>query len=261
MQRFDDLRKYYLHDEVSTFGKYEEYFVNQVKAGEISREEFYEAMDGVVGYTLPVCSMLNGKYVIGNAGLYENPYAFGNCWFVNDYTPAHTADEELILLGNTDLYNTAVIGEDFAWAREHFVENPYDGELSEGDRYDYIELTHYAPNELRYEFSTNRERAAIFSEIYYPKGWKAWIEPAGAYGEVVDGRYQPTSKAKEIDLFRANWILRGAIIPEGEGTLVMRFEPESYRIGENISRISSILLILMLIGSAGALIWFNRKKD
>ena len=205
--------------------------------------------------------MLNGKYIVWNGIYVVNPYAFGNCWFVNDYTPAHTADEELILLGNTDLYNTAVIGKDFAWAREHFVENPYDGEQSEGDRYDYIELTHYAPNELRYEFSTNRERAAIFSEIYYPKGWKAWIEPAGAYGKVVDGRYQPTSKAKEIDLFRANWILRGAIIPEGEGTLVMRFEPESYRIGENISRISSILLILMLIGSAGALIWFNRKKD
>jgi hypothetical protein len=179
---------------------------------------------------------------------------------VNDYTPAQTPDEEIELIGNVDLYNTAVIGEDFAWAREHFVENPYDGEQSEGDRYDYIELTHYTPNELRYEFSTNRERAAIFSEIYYPKGWKAWIEPAGAYGKVVDGQYQPTAEAKEIDLFRANWILRGAIIPEGEGQLIMRFEPESYHTGENISRISSILLILML-RSAVALIWFNRKKD
>ena len=66
-----------------------------------------------------------------------------------------------------------------------------------------------------------------------------------------DGRYQPTAQAKEVDIFRANWILRGVILPEGEGTLVMRFEPESYRIGENISRISSILLILMLLGAAG----------
>jgi hypothetical protein len=206
-------------------------------------------------------SMLNGKYIILKGNVLENPYAYGNCWFVDEYIPAANPDDELGIMQTRFMHNIAVIGEDFAWAREHFDENPYDGDQLDSDRYDYIELTHYAPNELRYEFSTNRERAAIFSEIYYPKGWKAWIEPAGAYGEVVDGRYQPTSKAKEIDLFRANWILRGAIIPEGEGTLVMRFEPESYRIGENISRISSILLILMLIGSAGALIWFNRKKD
>ena len=260
MQRYDDLLKYYIDKEVETFGQYEAYFVNMVNDGEMSREEFYEAMDEVVGYTLPICSMLNGKHIIGNNGLYKNKYAIGNCWFVNDYAPAHTADEELILIGEVDCYNTAVIGNDFAWARKHFDENPYDGDQFEGDRYDYIELTHYAPNELRYEFSTNRERAVLFSEVYYPKGWKAWIEPEGAYGKVVDGRYQPTSKAKEIDLFRANWILRGAIIPEGEGTLVMRFEPESYRTGENISRFSSILLILMLLGSAGALIWFSRKK-
>ena len=91
----------------------------------------------------------------------------------------------------------------------------------------------------------------IFSEIYYPKGWKAWIEPAGTYGKVKDGRYVPTDEAVPAGIFRADWLLRGIILPAGEGRLVMRFEPESYQIGENISRASSILLILLLLASAG----------
>jgi hypothetical protein len=115
-----------------------------------------------------------------------------------------------------------------------------------------IALTHYAPNELRYSYKTGADRPVIFSEIYYPDGWKAWIEPAGAYGEVCDGHYRPTDKAQPLKLFRADWILRGAILPAGEGEIVMRFEPESYQIGENISRASSITLILLLLLSLGA---------
>ena len=122
-------------------------------------------------------------------------------------------------------------------------------------------MTHYAPNELRYEFSTDTEPAAIFSEIYYPKGWKAWIEPAGAYGEVRGGHYQPTSEGHPVELFRADWMLRGAIIPEGEGQLIMRFEPDSYQLGEDISRASSIALILLLIASAAGMIVFHSKNN
>ena len=154
----------------------------------------------------------------------------------------------------TDLTKTAVIGDDFKWAQEAM------DKLPDASDEDYMALTYYAPNELRYEFSTESERAAVFSEVYYPKGWKAWIEPAGAYGEVVDGHYQPTAEAYDTDIFRANWILRGAIIPEGEGQLIMRFEPESYHTGETISRISSILLILLLLGTvAGIAFW--RKSN
>ena len=165
---------------------------------------------------------------------------------MNDFVPAATPDEEINLLASTDLRTTAVIGEDFAWARSSFAEAE--------DSSNSIALTHYAPNELRYDFSTDSERAAIFSEIYYPEGWKAWIEPAGAYGEVRNGHYTPTENAKQIDLFRADWMLRGAIIPQGEGTLIMRFEPESYQIGENISRTCSVILILLLLASAAGVI-------
>ncbi len=123
-----------------------------------------------------------------------------------------------------------------------------------------IILTHYAPNELRYTFSTAAERAAIFSEIYYPKGWKAWIEPEGAYGEIRGGHYYPSAEGRPTDLFRADWMLRGAIIPQGEGQIIMRFEPDSYQIGENISRASSIALILLLLGSAAGAALTGRKE-
>ena len=61
--------------------------------------------------------------------------------------------------------------------------------------------------------------------------------------------YKPTADAQSTELFRADWILRGAIIPAGEGELIMRFEPDSYQLGENISRATSIILILLLIAA------------
>ena len=252
-------------------------------------EEIYDIYDAVetaetvqdVEAALPelkVVSMLNGKYIILGADFspVRNPYAYGNAWFVSDFVPAATPDEEIAYLEGADLRNTAVIGKDFAWAQEamknmssattvmsgtsNVVSSSVTVMSSEVETSPSITLSHYAPNELRYEFSTDAERAAIFSEIYYPKGWKAWIEPAGAYGEIRNGHYQPSSEGQPVELFRANWMLRGTIIPEGEGQLIMRFEPESYQLGENISRTSSIALIILLIASAIGMILTNRKS-
>jgi hypothetical protein len=215
---------------------------------------------------LKVVSMLNGKYIILGAEYSPvvNPYAYGNAWFVEDFVPAATPDEEIALLEYTDLRKCAVIGNDFEWAQKAIddinaekAEVYVDGKL---ERIPQILLTSYAPNELRYAFSADTDRAAIFSEIYYPKGWKAWIEPLGAYGEVRGGHYQPTAEGRPVELFRADWMLRGAIIPSGEGQLIMRFEPDSYQIGKNISRASSIALILLLLGSAAGMILIPRRK-
>ena len=230
-------------------------------------EEIYDIYDAVenaetvqeVEAALPelkVVSMLNGKYIILGADFspVRNPYAYGNAWLVSDFVPAANPDEEIAFIEGADLRTTAIIGNDFAWAQEAMKN--MSGSV---DAASSIALSHYAPNELRYEFSTDAERAAIFSEIYYPKGWKAWIEPAGAYGEVHNGHYQPTAEGQPVELFRADWMLRGAIIPEGEGQLIMRFEPESYQLGEDISRASSIALILLLIASAVGMILTKRK--
>jgi hypothetical protein len=246
MQRYQDLIERYITGEIKQL------------FGVIGKAETIQEVEENMPY-LKMVSALNGKYVIigGEYPPVANRYAMGNCWFVDSVEVAPTPDDEIALLAATDLQTTAVVGDDFAWAREADAfsgSEPVSNfpERGEGFRQDLIYLDYYAPNELRYMFSTARERAAVFSEIYYPKGWKAWIEPAGAYGEVKNGHYQPTSDAVEVELFRADWILRAAIIPEGEGQLIMRFEPDSYQLGENISRASSITLILLLLLSLGA---------
>ena len=231
--------------------------------------DIYGAMEGAatvqeVAEALPetkVVSMLNGRYIIldGNISPVVNRHAYGNCWFVDSYIPAATPDEEIAFLAHTDLRNTAVIGNDFAWAQEA-ISSAMSSTSDVISSISSISLTHYAPNELRYTFSTDADRAAIFSEIYYPKGWKAWIEPAGAYGEVRNGHYHPSGEGRPVELFRADWMLRGAMIPSGEGQLIMRFEPDSYQVGEDISRASSIALILLLVASATGMIIFRRRN-
>ena len=244
LQRYQDLIERYISKEIREFyGMIE---------GAATIQDIEDALT-----ELPVVSMLNGKYIIVDEGCSPvyNRFAYGNCWFVDNFTAAADPNEEIGLLNKTDLHTTAIIGNDFAWVRNQSLNE--DDMFSEND---YIKLSHYAPNELRFSFSTSSPKAAIFSEIYYPDGWKAWIEPAGAYGEVHNGHYQPTDAAKQIDLFRANWMLRGALIPEGEGELIMRFEPESYAVGANISRASSILLILLLLASAAGAIVSDKKS-
>ena len=249
LQRYQDLIEKYITSEIRQVHKVIE---SAATVSEVSQNLPY----------LPITSMLNGKYIILGDDFSPaiNAHAFGNCWFVDSVIPAATPDEEIALIGVADLRTAAVIGDDFKWAQEALSGAiPEEAETSAKQSADHIALTSYAPNELRYTFSTERERAAIFSEIYYPKGWKAWIEPAGEYGEVRDGHYKPTAHAREIDLFRADWMLRGAILPAGEGQLIMRFEPESYNIGANISRISSITLILLLLCSALGAILTSRR--
>ena len=241
LQRYQDLIDRYITDEI--------YDVYDVVENAATIQDVEAALP-----ELKVVSMLNGKYIIlgENYSPVVNPYAYGNAWFVSDFVEAATPDEEIALLESTNLRTTAVIGADFQDA----VKNVQ----TEESTFDMprISLTHYAPNDLRYSFSTGSERAAIFSEIYYPKGWKAWIEPAGAAGEVRNGHYHPSAEGRPVELFRADWMLRGAVIPAGEGQLIMRFEPDSYQLGENISRASSILLILLLIAATAGIIRFRK---
>ncbi|MBO5942758.1 MAG: hypothetical protein J6Q63_05660 [Bacteroidales bacterium] len=243
LQRYQDLIDRYITDEI--------YDVYDVVENAATIQDVEAALP-----ELKVVSMLNGKYIIlgENYSPVVNQHAYGNAWFVSDFVSAATPDEEIALLEGTDLRTTAVIGADFQDA----VKNVQ----TEESTFDIprISLTHYAPNDLRYSFSTGSDRAAIFSEIYYPKGWKAWIEPAGASGEVRNGHYHPTAEGRPVELFRADWMLRGAVIPAGEGQLIMRFEPDSYQLGENISRASSILLILLLLGSSAGMIFYRRRK-
>ena len=91
-----------------------------------------------------------------------------------------------------------------------------------------ISLIEYKPNYLRYSSKSVTDGIVIFSEIYYDKGWNAYI----------DGDLKPH--------FRANYVLRGIMIPSGAHTVEFKFEPETYQIGERVSLVSSVILLLLL---------------
>ena len=223
LQRYQDLIERYLTPEINSI---------------------YRALQGATTVTeaeaalpaLPVLSLLNDRYIIldENAAPLTNRNAMGNAWFVSKAVRASTADEEIALLGSADLRTEAVLGPDFA-----DVQIP-----AAADTLDSIVLTEYAPNELRYHYRLSAPRAAVFSEIWYPYGWTAQAD-----GEAVD-------------LFRTDWTLRGAVLPAGEHDLVLRFDPPSYRISSNISRASSLSLILLtLLALAGVLVPGLRRKE
>ena len=252
LQRYQDLIDRYLTSEIR---KVYDVVGKSATVSEVSANLPY----------LKIISMLNGRYIIlgGEYPPVENRYAMGNCWFVDSFIPADTPDEEISLLSSTNLGQEAIIGKDFEWVTEAgSTVNDADATASimnEAEKSTYITLTHYAPNELRYSYSSASDKPVIFSEIYYPDGWKAWVEPAGTYGKIQNGHYQPTDQALPLELFRADWIMRGAIVPAGDGEIVMRFEPDSYQVGENISRASSITLLLMLLLAVGGMFYTNRR--
>ena len=232
MQRYQDLIDRHLNAEINTL------------IGAVNKAGTMSALMESFPY-LPVLSMLNDKYVIldGNSAPVVNPAAMGNAWFVESASVAESAEEEIGLLGNVDLHKEAVIGPDFRQAADKF---PVIGGASTGTAgRDTIYMTSYAPNELRYHYSLSSDKVAVFSEIYYPSGWKAWIDSGDADSD-------------KVDIFRADWTLRAAALPAGEHDLVMRFEPESYVLSANVSRGSSALLLLLVLISAAAVLPFKR---
>ena len=208
---------------------------------------------------IQVLSALNTKYFILGADMppVENLEAFGPAWFVDSFVPAGTPDEEIALIDSVDLRHTAVIGADFAEARAGFANSTVggsadrlsddsvdgsDGLSASAPVADFIRMTSYAPNELRYHYSVSAARTAIFSEIYYPDGWTATVDGA------------------PLDLFRADWIFRAANLPAGEHDIVMRYEPNVYIVAEKASRASSLTLFILLVLSLAG-IAFSRKES
>ena len=220
LQRYQDLIEHYLTGEINKI-----YGVLQ------TAETISDIENGMPD--TPVLNALNTRYIIldGEYPPVVNANAFGNAWFVDEAVQAATPDEEIAFLGSVDLKRQAVIGKDMSVST-----------FAPADSTDTIVLTSYAPNELKYHYSASADRLAVFSEIYYPNGWKA----------EVDG--------KPVDVLRADWTLRAAELPAGEHDVVMRFKPDSYAVGAGVSRASSITLILLLLLSVAGLFLPARKK-
>ena len=182
---------------------------------------------------LNALNMLNTKYFIYNpqAAPLPNPYAFGNAWFANKYKLVANADEEIDQVNKVDVHSVAIVDQRF--------KNLLPAQIS-GDSTASIELTSYAPNKLVYTYSATKDQLAVFSEVYYPKGWVA----------TVDGKEQP--------IFRTDYILRGMVVPAGEHEIIFEFKPKTYIVGNKVSFASSILLLLAVAGVV--FVEINKKK-
>ncbi len=199
------------------------------------------------GQDFPVLNMLNMKYAIvplqgGKQAPVQNPYAMGNCWFVDEVILVDTPDEECAALGTIDLHKQAVADKKFAEALD--ITKPEFAPLMAFDT-TLIQLTSYAPNCLTYEAMTERNKVAVFSEIYYPYDWHLYL--VNANGERV-----------ELPLARVNYTLRAAVIPAGHHQLVMEFQPHALQ----TDKWCMAILILALILSAGGLtypLWRKKK--
>jgi hypothetical protein len=183
-----------------------------------------------------ILNMFNTKYLIQSADVAIPVLeAYGNAWFVNEVKTVPNANAELDSLANLAPRQTAIIQESFA---DYIKGLNFANAAGANDK---IYLTSYHPEKMVYKSSTQNERFAVFSEIYYPptKGWSVWI----------DGQQAP-------DFIKTDYLLRGIRIPAGEHTIEMRFAPQSVILGETITLISSLLLL----AGVGFLGWLGFKK-
>lgn len=184
-----------------------------------------------------ILNMMNVRYIItqnenGGPVAQRNPFSNGNAWFVENVQPAENANQEIQLLDSLDTKKTAVVNKEFI--------SKIPSENIERDSTALIDLIAYQPNHLIYEAVSSSPQLAVFSEIYYPHGWNAYIngEPA--------------------EYFRANYLLRAMVVPSGNNKIEFKFEPKVIQIGSTISIVSSILVILIL---AGGVFYANRNKN
>lgn len=171
-----------------------------------------------------VLNMLNAKYFIlsdeaGQKQVQINDSVYGPAWFVSKIKWVNNADDEIKALDSIDS-KTAVLDEKYKdliptykWI--------YDDQA-------HVHLTHYQANEIRYEANSLTGQLAVFSEIYYPHGWKAYVD-----GEA-------------FEILRANYVLRALWLPPGKSEVVFKFEPEVVKIGARYSLIGYIGFVIML---------------
>ncbi len=183
---------------------------------------------------MAVLNMLNTKYFITQQGVMPNPAAMGNAWFIDTIQFVGTPNEESAALWNINLHTTAVADNQF----ENVLATTSAGEGT-------IRLTSYAPNKLTYQASSNADKVAVFSEIYYPHGWHAYID------------------GQEVEIGRVNYVLRALNVPAGEHTITMEFIPDAMRL-DGLSMACVILIILLAIGGFTYPLWKTRvckKKE
>lgn len=183
-----------------------------------------------------VLNMLNTKYIIAPDGqngerVQRNTASLGNAWFVSEVQMVNSNNEEIAALGDFDPLSTAYVHSEF---NDYVSTRNFNKSGS-------ITLQHYEPNELIYNSQSTSDQFAVFSEIWYGpnKGWKSYID------------------GKEVDHIRSNYVLRAMNIPAGNHEIKFVFDPDSLKKGTLISRISSVLILLLL----GFYLWDKSRPE
>lgn len=222
---FHDSRASYFHNSIGGYtpvglALYQDLIAHQLERGNIN-----------------VINMLNTKYLItqdpsnGQPIAQLNPGALGNSWFVKGFSFAKNADDEMKALNTLNTKDSAVIDvryEKLAGAQPAF------------DSTAFIKMLENLNDKITYKSNAAKPQFAVFSEVYYPYGWDAYID------------------GKKTDYLRVNYVLRGMPVPAGEHTIEFRFEPNTVIVSDRFSMWFSILLYLML---AGGLWYAFRKKS
>ncbi|MGE0773058.1 MAG: YfhO family protein [Cyclobacteriaceae bacterium] len=178
-----------------------------------------------------IINMLNVRYLLygpDKDNFVTNPEANGPAWFVKDLVKVTSANEELERVCELDTKNAAVMDE----SKFNVASFGYDSAAT-------IELQEMSPPVMRYQSRSAEAGLAVFSEIYYPKGWRA----------TIDGQ--------EASIKRVNYVLRALEVPAGEHAIEFRFEPKAYTIGNKVTFASSWLMALVLLGCVG---WTIRQE-
>jgi len=199
-----------------------------------NRQQFIsDAQSGKVDFEkYNVLNMLNAKYIVFGPdanNVVPNPAANGNAWFVKHVLNVHSPTEELRKVSELNTRDAAVIDDSaFKIAPETF------------DSTSQIKIVEVTPPYLRYESESSVNSLAVFSEIYYPKGWHA----------TIDG--------KEVPILRVDYVLRALEIPAGKHVIEFRFEPKPYLIGNKVTMASSWIVLLVVVGCLG---WSFKKPE
>lgn len=196
--------------------------IGQIKQGMQQVQSFEDV--GNLLRDKQVLNMFNTKYIIYNPGAQPlmNQQAFGNAWFAKNIAWVESADDEMAGLGKNDLRTTAVVRRD----QEAVLggESSYSGEGT-------ITLAQYGVDEMVYSSNSSEDQLAVFSEVWYPEGWTAYID-----GEVAE-------------IARVNYTLRGLKVPAGQHEIVFEFAPSSYATGVGLAYAGSAVLLLLILGT------------
>jgi hypothetical protein len=203
----------------------------------IKTQEDLQTIFPAIFQQTPTLNMLNAKYIIYHPDQAPliNIYADGNAWFVHDVQFVKNADAEIESLNKINPLTTAVVDEKFA---ESVTKSTLTADSTAS-----IRLTEYKPDRLIYESNTASEQIAVFSEIYYKSGWKAFID------------------GNPADHYRADWVLRAMNVPAGKHTIEFRFEPDTYYFLAKTGSIASLIMLLGFICAAAYELFFKRTKN